>query len=59
MTKTEAYQGRDVAGSQLGLHVCVVELTDKGVCPCLAGVDGDVHVVLPVPLPPLLSGATE
>ena len=45
---------RDVLGAQLGLHVGVVELADEGVRPGLAGVDRYVHVVLPVPLPPLL-----
>ena len=30
----------------------VIQLTDEGVCPGLAGVDADVHVVLPVPFPP-------
>ena len=49
-----AHRGRDVADAELGLDVRVVELADEGVRPRLAGVDGDVHVVLPVPLPPLL-----
>ncbi len=40
-------------GAQLCLHMCVVELADEGVSPCLAGVDGDMHVVLPMPLSPL------
>ena len=40
-------------GAQLGLHMGVVELADEGVGPGLARVDGDVHVVLPVALPPL------
>lgn len=48
------HQWRDVAGAQLSLDVRVVELADEGVRPRLAGVDGDVHVVLPVPLPPFL-----
>jgi len=43
-----------VADAELGLDVRVVELADEGIRPRLAGVDGDVHVVLPVPLPPLL-----
>ncbi len=51
---TTSHQGGDVAGAQLGLHVGVVEFGDEGVRPRLAGVDGDVHVVLPVALPPLL-----
>ena len=46
--------GRDVLGAQLSLDMRVVELGDERVGPGLAGVDGDVHVVLPVPLPPLL-----
>ena len=49
-----AHRGRDVADAELRLDVRVVELADEGVRPRLAGVDGDVHVVLPVPLPPLL-----
>ena len=57
-SKTEGLQHahgrRDVADAELRLDVRVVELADEGVRPRLAGVDGDVHVVLPVPLPPLL-----
>jgi hypothetical protein len=34
--------------------VGVIKLTDEGVSPGLAGVDGHVHVVLAMSLPPLL-----
>ena len=37
---------------QLGLDMSVVELTDEGLGPGLTGVDGDVHVILPMPFPP-------
>ena len=47
------YRRRDVLGAQLSLHVGVIQLADEGVGPRLAGVDGDVHVVLPMPLSPL------
>ena len=46
--------GRNVLSAQLGLHMGVVELADEGVGPGLAGVDGHVHVILTMPLPPLL-----
>ena len=39
-------------GSQLSLNMCVIQLTDESVSPGLASVDADVHVVLPMPLPP-------
>ncbi len=51
-----SHLGRDVLGAQLRLDVRVIQLADEGVRPCLAGVDGHMHVVLPVPLPPLLQG---
>ena len=44
---------RDVLGSQLCFHVSVVQLADEGVGPSLAGVHGDVVVILAVPFPPL------
>ena len=37
---------------QLSLNMSVIELADEGLSPCLTGVDGDVHVVLPMPFPP-------
>ena len=48
------YLGRDMLCAELCFHMRVIELADEGVCPRLAGVDRDVHVVLPMPLPPLL-----
>ena len=57
--KSAAHGRGDVFGAQLGLDVGVVELGDEGVRPRLAGVDGDVHVVLPVPLPPLQVAAPQ
>lgn len=39
--------------AKLSLDMCVIEFADEGVSPSLAGVDADVHVVLPMPLPPL------
>ena len=39
-------------GPQLSLDMSVIQLTDEGLGPGLTGVDGDVHVVLPMPLPP-------
>ena len=48
------YLGRDVLCAELRFNMRVVELADEGVRPRLAGVDRDVHVVLPMPLPPLL-----
>lgn len=39
-------------GPQLSLDMGVIQLTNEGLSPGLAGVDGDVHVVLPVPFPP-------
>mmetsp|Transcript_3289 Transcript_3289/g.10857 ORF Transcript_3289/g.10857 Transcript_3289/m.10857 type:complete len:313 (-) Transcript_3289:1511-2449(-) len=44
---------RDLGGPQLRLHVRVIELAHEGVGPRLRGVNGDVHEVLPMPLPPL------
>ena len=32
--------------------MCVIEFSDEGISPGLAGVDADVHVVLPMPLSP-------
>ena len=32
--------------------MCIIQLTDESLSPGLTGVDGDVHVVLPVPFPP-------
>ena len=49
-----SYLGRDMLCAELGFNMRVIELADEGVCPRLAGVDCDVHVVLPMPLPPLL-----
>ena len=40
-------------GAKLSLNMCVIELADEGVGPSLAGVDADVHVVLPMSFPPL------
>ena len=48
-----------MADAQLSLDVRVIELADEGVSPGLARVDGDVHVVLPVPLSPLLQRAAQ
>mmetsp|Transcript_14265 Transcript_14265/g.30892 ORF Transcript_14265/g.30892 Transcript_14265/m.30892 type:complete len:386 (+) Transcript_14265:490-1647(+) len=47
-------RGRGVPHAQVRLDVRVVELRDEGVGPVLSGVGLHVHVVLPVPLPPLL-----
>lgn len=49
-----AHLGRDVLGAQLCFHVGVIQLADERVCPGLARVDGHMHVVLPMPLPPFL-----
>jgi hypothetical protein len=37
---------------QLGLNMSIIEFTYEGLSPSLTGVDGDVHVVLPMPFPP-------
>lgn len=55
--KVGKHQGRDVLCAQLSLDVGVIQLADEGVGPGLAGVHGDVHVVLAVPLPALLLAA--
>ena len=52
--QVEVQCGRNVLCPELGLDVRVVELGQKRVRPRLGRVDGHVHVVLPVPLPPLL-----
>ena len=49
-----AHQRRNVLGAQLSLNVSVIQLADESVGPGLTGVYSDVHVVLPMPLAPLL-----
>ena len=44
--------------AQLGLYMCVVQLGDEGVSPGLAGVHGDVVIVLTMPFPPLCVAAS-
>ena len=47
-----------MADAKLGFNVCIIKLADEGVRPCLASVDSDVHVILSVPLSPLLHRKT-
>ena len=51
------YLGWDMLCAELCFHMRVIELADEGVRPCLAGVDCDVHVILPMPLSPFLQQA--
>ena len=51
--RVASHQGRYVFGPEFRLHMCVVQFADEGVGPRLAGVHTDVHVVLPMALPPL------
>ncbi len=52
--KLSAHLRRDVLCAELCLYMRVIQLADEGVRPRLAGVDGHVHVVLTMPLSPLL-----
>lgn len=45
----EPHLWRDVLCAQLCFHMRVIELADEGVCPSLARVYGDMHVVLSMP----------
>lgn len=48
-----SHLGWYVLRAKLSLDMCIIELTDEGIGPRLAGMNADMHVVLPMPFPPL------
>ena len=51
------YLGRDVFGSKFSFDMGVIQLTDEGISPCLAGMSTNVPVILSMAFPPLLIAA--
>ena len=45
---------RNMLCAELCFNMRVIELADESICPRLAGVDRDMHVILSMPFPPLL-----